>query len=141
MTTLFVTHKGEDLNPKERIYDHRCWTGVRLIPEYFYLVRGESKKGVGQRFMFGHPGRAVEKAKELSIQSISQISLAYWPEHADCLVTVPVPYIFGNPSQTEYKIVTSDMTYTYYDQESDRCDQDGPFWLIYSNGNDTPIER
>lgn len=141
MTTLFVTHKDEDLHPKERIYDHRCWTGVRLIPEYFYLVKGENKNGVGQRFFFGHPRRAVEKAKELSTQSVAQISLGYWPEHEACLVTVPVDCILANPSQTEYKIETSDRTYTYYDHEIDGLEQAGPFWLFYSNGDDAHIER
>ena len=141
MKTVFVTHKDDDLHPTEKLYDHRCWTGVRLTSEYLFLVKGESKKGVVQRFMVGHPRRAVEKAKELSSKSIAHISLAYWPEHADCWSTQPVRYIFGNPSQTEFKVKTDNGAYSCCDHHGDTCEQAGPFWLVYSNGEDAGLTQ
>ena len=141
MKTVLITHQDNDLNPTEKLHDHKCWTGAKLASDYFFLVWGKTKEDVVERCIVGDPRRAVEKAWELSSKSRAYISLANWPKDEYCLSTQPVREIFGNLSDTDFRVQTDDFAYSYCDHDGDACDQSQGFLLLYSGRKDATSDK
>lgn len=137
MTTLIVTHQKEDLHPSETQYAHRHWTGAMLTAEHFFLVQGTNKKGRHERYMFSDPARMVKKLEELSYQSIAQASLVHWPHGQEQWSGEHIRYILGNPAHTNFKVKTVSRMLNFKSALAKAEDQAGPFWLLYSDGEET----
>lgn len=137
MTTLFVTHQKEDLHPTETQYAHRYWTGARLTAEYFFLVQGTNKKGEFERCMFSDPARMVKSLRDLSHHAIAQATVVHWPQGQTQWSAESIRYVLSNPAHTHFKVKTVSRMLNFKSDLAKAEDQAGPFWLVYSDGQET----